>query len=78
MILGVPLGSPAFVSSFIHEKMEAVDASQTLAESIPDGRVATNIHRVTASACRMTKLLRLIPPANAMTQRCDFDERQSA
>ena len=66
-ILGVPLGSPGFVENFIRKKFDAIDASLALAATIPDARIAHNIHHVTASACRMTHLLRLIPSADAMT-----------
>ena len=77
-ILGVPLGSPTVVPGFIRKKMNVIAASLALAVTIPDGRIGHNIHRVTASACRMTHLLRLIPPADAMMLSRDFDERQSA
>ena len=77
-ILGVPLRSPAFVANFIRKKMDAIDASLALAATIPDARIGHNIHRVTASACRMTHLLRLTPPAEAMALWRDFYGRQSA
>jgi len=77
-ILGVPLGASMFVENFIRKKFDAIDASLALAATIPDARIAYNIHRVTASACRMTHLLRLIPPADAMTLWTDFYDRQSA
>ena len=66
-ILGVPPGSPMFVENFIRKRFDAIDASLALAATIPDARIAHNNHRVTASACRMTHLLRLIPPAYAGT-----------
>lgn len=68
IILGVPLGSPSFVSSSIREKMNAVDASLELAAVTPDSRVAQNIHRATSSACRLTHNIILIPSKDAMTQ----------
>ena len=40
--------------------------------------MAHNIHRVTASACRVTHLLRLIPPSEATSRWVDFDDRQSS
>ena len=53
-ILGVQIRSPVFVENFIRKTFDAIDASLTLAANIPDARIAYNIHRVTASACRMT------------------------
>lgn len=52
--------------------------SLTLAESIPIGRIVHYIHRVTSLACRMTHLLRRIPPDDVMKLWREFDERQSA
>ena len=77
-ILGVPLGSPTFVANFIRKKMNDIDTSLALEATIPDGRIGHKIHRVTASSCRMKHLLRLIPPADAMTLWRDFDEQHSA
>ena len=76
-ILGVPLGSDAFVQMFVLNKFNEIDESIKLATSINDGRAAHNIHRVTASACRMTHLLRLVPPSEAIRFWTDFDNRQS-
>ena len=67
-----------FVENFFRKTFDAIDASLALVATIPDARTAHNIHRVTASACRMTHLLRLIPPADAMTLWTEFDDRQSA
>ena len=61
--LGVPLGSKEFVREFILAKFDEIDISIKLEISINDGRAAHNIHRATASACRMTHLLRLVPPS---------------
>ena len=66
-----------FVENFIRKTFDAIDASLALAATIPDALIAHNIHRVTASACRMTHLLRLIPSADAMTLWAEFDDRQS-
>ena len=77
-ILVVPLGSPVFVENFIRKTFDAIYASLSLAATIPGGQIAHNIHRVTASACRITHFLRLVPPADAMTLWADFDDRQSA
>lgn len=65
-ILGFPLGSPAFVSSFIRQTMDAIDASLNLTATIPDGCIGHNIDRITALSFRMTHLLRLIPPTDVM------------
>lgn len=75
--LGVPLGTPAFVRDFILAKFKIIDDAIDLASTIKDGRAAHNIHRVTASPCRVTHLLRLIPPANVSTLWSEFDELQS-
>lgn len=52
----------------MHEKMGTLNASLALSAAIPDFRAAYNIHRVTASAGRMTSLLHLITSAHAMAQ----------
>lgn len=52
--------------------MDAVNALIALTATILDGRVAQNIHRVTATACRLMNLLRFIPPGNATKQWSDF------
>ena len=75
--LGVPLGSESFVRDFILAKFNDIDNSIKLAITINDGRAAQNIHRATASACRMTHLLRLVPPSEASHLWKDFDNRQS-
>lgn len=75
-ILGVPLESTAFVNAFLLDKFEAIDEFIRLAVNIQDGRMAHNIHRATASACRMTHFLRLIPSAEVATLWLDFDNRQ--
>lgn len=66
------VGSPTFVSTFIRNKVDAIDKSLKLSARIPGGRIGYKIHRVTASSFHMTHLLRLIPRWR------DFDERQSA
>lgn len=54
------------------EKSFASDAT------ILDGWIGYNIHRATALACRMTRLIRLIPPAGATTPWREFDEIQNS
>ena len=76
--LGVPLGMHAFTDNFLRENFETIDNAIALAVTIQDGRMAHNIHRVTASACRVTHLLRLIPPSDATARWIDFDNRQSS
>ena len=48
-----------------------------LAITIEDGRASHNIHRATASVCRMTHLLRLFFPVGAAQLWLYFDNRQS-
>lgn len=62
--LGVPLGSERFVRDFFIGKFNDIDGAISLVITIADGRVAHNIHRAIASACRVTHLLRLISPAD--------------
>lgn len=50
IILRFPIGSPTLVSSFIHEKIDALDASLSRTAAIPDIRVGHNIHRFTMVA----------------------------
>ena len=64
-MLGVPLGSEHFMREFVNGKFDDICKALALAVTIADGRVAHNIHRATASACRVTHLLRLIPPTDA-------------
>lgn len=68
-ILGVPLGSPSFVSNFIRKRMDAIDEPLALSPDITDGRTGHNIQRATASAWRMKNLLRLIPASSLEPKR---------
>lgn len=77
-VLNVPFGSQTFVFNFIRNIMDAVGKAHALAVMIRDGRIAHNTHRVTASACSMTHLIRLIPTADVMTQLLVFEDRQSS
>lgn len=75
--LGVPLGFRVFVRGFLLAKFDAIDESIRLAVTIKDGRAARNIYRATASGCRMTHLLPLIPSADSVALWLDFKNLQS-
>lgn len=75
--LGVPLGSVECVREFLLAKFDDIYGSIRLAVTIRDGRYTHYIHRVTASACRMTHLFRLIPPAGAASLWRELDAGQS-
>lgn len=76
--LGVLLCSTAFVSGSILHKFDWIDESIRLVATIQDGRIAHNIHWETESACRVTHLLRLIPPESFSTLWQDFGDRQAS
>lgn len=74
--LGLPPRTQDFVRDFILAKFKNIGDAIDLAGTIKDSRVAHNIHRVTASSCRATHLLRLIPPADFGMLRSEFYQRQ--
>ena len=78
MTLGIPLGASTFVDDFLRDKFETIDNAISLTSAIKDGRMAHNIHRVTAAVCRITHLIRLIPPGDVAGRWADVDDRQSA
>lgn len=77
MTLGFPLGSSTFVNTFLLSKLQAIDSAIALAATVSDGHMAQNSHRITASDCRVTHLISLIPPASVARMWTDFDARQS-
>lgn len=76
--LDVPLGSDAYVRSFILAKFDAIEKSPRLAAAIKECRLSHNINRAAASACRTTHLIHLIPPKDASVLWHDFANRQSS
>lgn len=73
-ILGVPLGLSAFVFFLIRNNIDAIYVSLTRAANNSNARISHNVHRVTASSCRMSHLLHFIKLADAMTLWRYLDE----
>lgn len=61
VLMVFPLSSPLFCAAFLDEKMKAVEQSLQETAGIPDARLAYHVHRMTASACRATDLMRVVP-----------------
>lgn len=53
VLLGAPLGTPAFCSAFLTKKIYAAEMALEAIGGIPDARLAFHIQRKTASVCRL-------------------------
>lgn len=56
------LGAPEYDPAKLEDTLDNINASLTPISIIPDAKIAFHIRRITAWVCRITHLLRLIPP----------------
>lgn len=61
-ILCAPLGSDAFVKFFLLEKLDDFDKAFERIYTLPDRRIAYNVHHVTSSVSQLTHPMRIVPP----------------
>ena len=77
-LLGAPLGTDAFVKSYLQAKVDLVSDSLTLLDSIPDAQIRFHLHRVSNSVCRVEHVFRLTPPRISLPTAIRFDQDQQA
>ena len=61
-LLGVPIGTSAFMARHMRAKLQECDTALTLLDDISDARTQFHLHRMTASVCRVQHMFRLVPP----------------
>ena len=77
-LVGAPLGTGAFVKSYLEAKVDSVSDSLTMLECIPDARICFHLHRVSGSVCRVSHVFRLTPPRLSLPTAIRFDQDQRA
>lgn len=75
-LLGAPIGSDSFMTQYITRKLQNCNSALAHLDHIPEARVRFHLHRVSASACRMQHLFRLVPPTFAFSFAQQFDRDQ--
>ena len=77
-LLSAPLGTEAFVKSYLQAKVDSVSDSLILLDSIPDARIRFHLHRVSSSVCRVEHFFRLTAPVISLPTAIRFDQDQRA
>ena len=69
--LGVPIGSPAFVEQFLSTKLSKLEALFSAIDALDDAQVQLYLLTRSMSICRVTHLMRCLPPTHELRNFID-------